>query len=268
MFKSLSRKGIFNVIGLVVALTITGGLSSVARAQKHSPVWDSYLSRVSVGKVARDRVELEFQYIKNGGPGRQTHAQFELYLIRAEDEEKILEIASRQELLDKSKTDEPMFLDVLQEQGLVVRVGREVGKRNQPLDPEDTVGGKQRFKPFKDLEEAVSKNVFAFNFRLDTATLISEAAKLSDFKIPEPESEDYIWRRTYPDRVKLMAFVPVNDSKYATHVPESCKGYVDFPWDPQHPFGGNPSPIQFLKVLNYEFTLIELRDQGFRILIH
>ena len=68
--------------------------------------------------------------------------------------------------------------------------------------------------------------------------------------------------------MKLLAFVPVNDCKYATDVPAACREHEDFPWDPKFPYGGNPSPIQLLKPLPYEFELVELRDGGFRVLVH
>jgi hypothetical protein len=83
-----------------------------------------------------------------------------------------------------------------------------------------------------------------------------------------PEPSDTLWRRHYDDRLKLLAFVPVNDCKYATDVPAACRQYDDFPWDPKFPYGGNPSPIQLLKPLPFEFELVELRDGGFRLLVH
>jgi hypothetical protein len=76
----------------------------MASVQKHPPFWESYVSRLWVGKVIRDRIELEVLYIKNEELVNQTHPQYELYLLRAIDEERTLEFANRGDVLDKTKT--------------------------------------------------------------------------------------------------------------------------------------------------------------------
>ncbi len=260
-------------IGCLMGSAVTLGVVdlSLVQAQKHSPVWDSYLSQVSLAKLTRSDLQIDIRYIKNGGPGKQTHAQMDLYLYRAADEGTILEIAGREEGLDKTQTERPMFLDVLLEEGLVVRVGRGVAER-QPSKPdsvagaEDATGGTTTSGPIVTPTAAIEDRSFAYQFDLGAARLIQQATHLRQFLVPEPS--DLLWRRHYNDRLKLLAFVPVNDCKYATDVPAACREYEDFPWDPKFPYGGNPSPIQLLKPLPYEFELVELRDGGFRVLVH
>jgi hypothetical protein len=243
----------------------------MVQAQQHAPVWDSYLSQVSLAKLTRSDLQIDLRYIKNGGPGKQTHAQMDLYLYRAADEAKILEIAGRVEGLDKTQTERPMFLDVLLGEGLVVRVGRGVAERQlsqqrAAAGDEDATGRVARLGPLPAPEAAIQDRSFAYQFDLGAAGLIQQATQLRQFVVPEPS--DTLWRRHYDDRLKLLAFVPVNDCKYATDVPAACRQYDDFPWDPKFPYGGNPSPIQLLKPLPFEFELVELRDGGFRLLVH
>ena len=261
------------LVGCWVASLLTFGVldPGMVQAQKHAPVWDSYLSQVSLAKLTRSDLQIDLRYIKNGGPGKQTHAQMDLYLYRAADEARILEIAGRVEGLDKTQTERPMFLDILLEEGLVVRVGRGVAERQsneqQPAaGDEDATGRVARPAPLPTPEAAIRDRSFAYQFDLGAARLIQQATGLRGFVVPEPS--DLLWRRHYNDRLKLLAFVPVNDCKYATEVPLACREYEDFPWDPKFPYGGNPSPIQLLKPLPYELELVELRDGGFRLLLH
>jgi hypothetical protein len=98
-----------------------------------------------------------------------------------------------------------------------------------------------------------SGNCTDFAFSFDNSKLFKSIGKLKNFDHDSFIDSDH---RYYNDKFKLMVFVPVNDSKYATKIPKKQREFYDF----AH-FGDRQTIIQYFKALPYRFQFKPLDDE-------
>lgn len=227
---------------------------SVTLAQRDAPVWECYLPSINVSCPDRDAdLSIDLVLDKGGGPSNHTEHQMYLLSYLVKDEEEILQISKDIALLDKKAEGESkQFFDVLLKRGLVTIVDTKVAPRHIPRELE----GYEQFTE----AEAKRLNDFDFSFTISKEKLFESVGKLKHFGAHRSGPHGY-----YEDDFKLMVFVPVNDSKYATDVKEGVRGEHDFAngrfLDDAN---GDPlswsTPILYFRPLPYEFELRRLEE--------
>jgi hypothetical protein len=236
---------------------------SAALAQRDAPVWHCFLPSIEVDCPSRTsdlRIDLVFD--KSGGPVEHTEHQMYLLSYLKKNEDEILEVSKDLALLDKKAVgDKKQFFDVLLERGLVAVIETQVAPRHvtRGLGPQDSYNR-------EDMERSGD---FDFSFSITRQKLFESLGKLRNFDANRLRPDD-----CFEDDIKLMVFVPVNDSKYATEVKEGVKGEHDFAnGGGRDDANGNPlawsTPILYFRPLPYEFQLhrlIEGEDAGMLLL--
>ncbi len=158
----------------------------------------------------RSALGLDLLFCRQGGVPE--HREYQMYLLGylEKDEAKILEMAADKSLTDKRKKDSKLLLDVLEEEKLATVLGVQVAKA----------------------EEAKSYPLtFKYSFSLNNNSFFKSIGKLQHFDVRKNFKEAD--RTAYSDQFKLMVFVPVFDSKYATKVskePKERAGYDIAHW--------------------------------------
>jgi len=210
-------------------------LPAIALAQRDAPVWDSYLPRISLFKE-RKTLDFELTFKKNGGPIEQSpECQMVVFAYIEKDELKILEMAVDKNLTTKNQDDEPLLIEKLLKEKLLVQLETKVSKKaetpltNSPKTNRTINGG----------------NCYDFEFSFDNVDLFEKVGSLKNFKHSNAVSAD---SRLSKDKFKLMIFVPVNNSRYATLLPEKQNKFYDF----AH-FMDSETIIQYFKPLPYNF---------------
>lgn len=235
-------------------------LGSVALAQRDAPVWECYLPSINVMHADGDRIDFDLVFKKETGPVEHKEHQMYLLAYLTEDEAEIMKISEDLKLLDK-KSEGKQFFDVLTEEGLVAVIAIQVAPR-QGFAGQDMVGRYSDGSDAGRAKEAFLKlNTFSFQFSATYEDLYREVAKLKHFDANKRGPFGY-----FEDNFKVLAFVPVNDSKYATDVREGVKGENDFANGGfEKDANGDPlsrsTPILYFRPLPYEFELRRL-DEG------
>lgn len=189
-----------------------------AVAQRDSPVWESYLDRLSIHHPVKpeNATSLEFVWHKVGGAHEHKAHQVYLLAYLQENETEIMKLAKNpkwMEANDKKKR-EKKILDVLLEKQLAVVLRSKTAKR-LPRD-------KNRI----DAENLRGSFAFPFDFKLSNQKLFEVMRKLPGFDAKRSWLSGK--RRWYEQQLKFLVFIPVNDSKYADKVARKDKGKYDF----------------------------------------
>ncbi|MEL6898287.1 MAG: hypothetical protein AAFP90_19490, partial [Planctomycetota bacterium] len=177
------------------------------------------------------------------------------YLL--DDEPEILKIASDPKLLDKTKDgDLQLFLDVLLKKGLVIPVETKVAKRRGFAGQDNLGKYADGSKAGRNKADFLKLNAFPFSFSPTYVELFNSVSKLKKFRNedPPPDTNGY-----YKRRFKMLAYVPVNDCRYATQVHADVRGKSDFGLDEYH---GGKTPILYCRPLPYEFQFRRDSDVG------
>ncbi len=240
---------------------------STAWAQRDPPVWECYLPSITITHAEKSKLALDLVLKKETGPVE--HREHQMYLIGylKEDEAEILKISSDVSLLNKSKKkDERLFLDALIEKELVTVIDTQVGKR-QSFAGQD-VSGKYAdgSSAGRNRADFLKLNTFPFSFEVKKSDLFDAIAKLKHFQPDKVDTFGY-----FKSKFKLLAFVPVNDCKYATKVAEGIRGKHDFPhFDDRVDAEGQAlfwsTPILYFRPLPYEFQF--RKDKGDAVLVY
>ena len=223
---------------------------SLAWAQRDPPLTECYLPSITLRHAAGERLSLDLVFKKETGPSKHREHQMYLLAYLLDDEKRVLEVASDPKLLDKNKgRDSALFLDVLLEERLVTIVESKVAIR-QGFGAQDASGRyADGSKAGKDAAKFLKLNTFAFSFTPTYKDLFNKISKLKNFVNEDPPDPDQ--SGIYERRFKLLAFVPVNDCKYATKVRDGIRGKNDFGLDE---YGLGKTPILYCRPLPYEFT--------------
>ena len=216
-------------------------------AQRDAPVWDSHLGSTSVYKSDKLSLNVDLVYRKTGGPIDHTEHQLELYACLDRDVPAILKIADRKSLLDK-QSKEKQFLDVLLDAKLLTKLESKVAKRSNPRIKDDKLTPEQKWV-----------GAFQYRFQFANQSLFESAGKLSGFD-PKKTQKTTSYE-TFDDKFRIIAFVPVNDSKYSTKVADEVRASPDF----AH-FMDIQTPILYFKPLAQRFQFN--RTPGGEILLY
>ncbi|MEP3479711.1 MAG: hypothetical protein ABJZ55_10725 [Fuerstiella sp.] len=214
-----------------------------AMAQRDPPVWNSYLPRI-VMFDERDTLDFEVTYNKAGGPHEQTHCQMYVLAYLQADEGSIKKLAADPKLTTKAKGDRKLLLDVLQEKKLAVVLESKVA----------ACAEKRPVVSTRSARSVRSGYCTDFEFSFNNGELFQSISKLRNF-----DSDSFVAssNRLYNDKFKLMLFVPVNDSKYATKIPQDQQQLYDF----AH-FVDSETVIQYFKPLPYRYQFVQFKESG------
>lgn len=220
---------------LFFALFAVFSNSAFVFAQRDAPVWDSFLPRIALFDE-RTTLDFEFTFMKNGGPAEQS-PESQVYVLGylEKDESRIWEFAADKKLTTKSKGNEKLLLEVLEEEKLVVQLETKVAKKSEtplvisPQSRRTIVGG----------------NCYDFEFSFNNRMLFETMGKLKHF---DPANFVQSDNKYYDDKFKLMIFVPVNDCKYSTKISQEQREFYDF----AH-FKDSDTILQYFKPLPYRF---------------
>ncbi len=217
---------------------------TVAAAQRDAPVWNSFLPRITMFDE-RTFLDFEVTFMKGGGPGEQS-AQSQMYILGylEKDEPRILQLRADKSVTEKTKDEYKLLLDVLVDDKLATVLELKVAKESEvPV----VISSKSN----RSVRGGVCYD-FAFSF--DNRKLFETISKLKNFDQTSFVDSDH---RYYNDKFKLMIFVPVNDCKYATLIPEKQRNIYDF----AH-FMDFEMIIQYFKPLPYCFQFKPLDEEG------
>lgn len=198
---------------LFVSLCLLVIIGTSAFAQGVPPVRQNYLSPVSVETGKEACLDVRFSYHKDGGLRYHDQRQAQLLIYLKKDEAEILKIARVAEKLDNPKTDLAPFDKLMADRKLIIPLEAKLAKR--------LVGAAE--KPKRRYQFPLDS--FFFNFQLDYDTLLTTLKKLDHF-----DKQNVIKNRdttTYRDEFGLIVFVPLNNSRYATLVPQRLRKLSD-----------------------------------------
>jgi hypothetical protein len=227
-----------------------------ALAQRDAPVWETYLPQVSIYHdtlEGKNALTVDFLFKKNGGPIEHREHQAYVFAYLKKDEEQILKLAADAALISKPISGTPRLLESLTGKKLVVMLDSQAVKLNAPN------GRLPRFPDAAGIPRPSGANSivdfsFPFRFTFPDETLFQAMSKLGNFQIKDAQE---IGKTTYySDTLKLLVFIPVNNSGYANKVsPEMQKAY-DFA------HGMNSSTvILYFRPLPYELEFSKYEDR-------
>jgi hypothetical protein len=229
---------------LLFALVAVLSHSTTTLAQRDAPVWHSYLPRIALFHE-RTKLDFEITFMKSGGPVEQSpECQVYVFAYLEKNESKILEFAADKKLITKAKGDEKLLVDELIREDLVVQLETKTAKK---LETPLVISPKSR-------RTIYGGNCYDFEFSFDNSNLFKKISNLKNFDHSSFVDSDH---RYYNDKFKLMIFVPVNDCKYATLIPEGQRKFYDF----AH-FGDDETIIQYFKPLPYRFQFKPLDKEN------
>jgi hypothetical protein len=193
---------------LLVCLLLNLSLP-VANAQRDAPVSNSFLAGMSVYRRSISDVCIDLLFEKDGGPHEHTEHQMYLIAYLEKDEDQILKLASDRSLLNKRERNKKMLLDVLREKRLIAVLDSKVADR----------------MVYHHGKATWPSNTFPFHFSLSNKDLFEAVNTLANFDPQNVVQSDAAYFR---DRLKLLVFVPVNDSKYADKISPEIRAHGDF----------------------------------------
>jgi len=219
-------------------LTLLFISSAVVLAQRDAPVWESHLTKISVYHNSRTSSTVELDYKKEGG--HYVHNVHQLYLLvyLKKDEGEIMKLAANKKRLNKK-----LLLDVLIEKKLV-KVLETKATKVQPNNVDN--------------QHDRRNHVYSFEFALKHKTLFETIRTLANF---DPDNVVVYGTKKdlhrYEDKFKLLAYVPVNTSPYATKIPMSLRKMYDFTnnMNPQGHYFRQLPYVLYLKKAKEDFLL-------------
>jgi hypothetical protein len=195
-----------------------------AFGQRDSPVWESYLPKISIyhdDLNSRPALTIDFLFKKNGGPYEHKEHQAYVLVYLKKDEEEILKLATDPQLVNKKNEKTKLFLDLLVEKKLVVSLDSQVAKIGSTPRFPDVKGN-----PTRTGADAIDQFSFAYKFTFTYDTLFQSVQKLGHFNA---QNVNVVGSSTwFDDKFKLIVFVPVNDSLHATKVSPKIREAYDF----------------------------------------
>ncbi len=218
--------------------------ASTSFAQRDAAVSNSFLPRISMFNE-RTTLDFEVTFMKGGGPHEQSaHSQMYVFGYLEKDEPQILQLAADKTLTTKSKDEKRLLLDVLIDEKLIAHLGTKVAKES----------GLPVMMNSKSNRTLRGGSCYDFEFSFNNKSLFETVGKLKNFDQASFVESDH---RYYNDKFKLLIFVPVNDCKYATEIPEEQRAFYDF----AH-FMDRETIIQYFKPLPYRFQFKPLDEEG------
>ena len=245
-------------------------LSNPAFAQQDPPVWESYLSRLTVYHERDDSLTVDLLFKKEGGPVKHTQQQMYILIYLTMDEAKIHELATNPALLDKRDPDKPMLIDVLLEKKLIAILDSKVGDFSSKA-AQDAIGSYGLESDDLHSVASLRLNTIPYKFTFSNKSLFEAASKLGNFDASKTLESSSLW---FEDMFKLIAFVPVNDCKYADKITPERNQKYDFANLPSNKgisgdeFLCDRTPLLYFKSLPYEFQFVKGKGDRYMIYIN
>jgi hypothetical protein len=218
---------------------------SIAFAQRDPPLLECYLPVIIATHLDGNKIGIDLVLKKETGPTE--HREHQIYLLGylLEKEGEVLKICAEDELLNKRKGGESkLFLDVLLEKQLVVSIDTKIAPRSGFAGQDVKGNYADGTKVGREKTDFLRINTFEYSFSIPYDQLYEKVSSLKDFG-----SKKTRWGM-YESKFKILAFVPVNDCKYAKDVRDGVRGENDVG---RH---GNPlTPILYCRPLPYEFQI-------------
>lgn len=247
------------IVGCVFALQFT-----IAAASAQWPsVHESYLANSTIYHSKNESLTCELTYKITGG--LNVHKQRQLYILiyMRKDEDEIMKIATTPDYLVKGSQAGPQFLDVLLEKKLVANLDSKVATMLDRREAKDERGNPLSNDVVHEGKFSLSFHSFSYSFSFSQSQILESLSKLPSF---EKGKIDDANPYHYGDEFGLLAFVPVNDSKYAEKVSASNgRGEWDYAKANKkikmgEPGGSQVTPILYLRSLNYELGFKKYDD--------
>jgi hypothetical protein len=248
----------------MVCVSILIGIACVSPVfgQRDAPVWEAYLPSVSIyhdDSNNHDALTINLLFKKNGGPYQHTQHQAYVLVYLKKDEEQIMKLAGDSQLVRKRIEKAKQLVDLLIERKLVISLESQVAKLNSPngRTPRfaDVSGNPKPIGP-----QTLAEFSFPFKFTFTYETLWSSVRKLGNFNSEDVIDSAATW---FNDKFKLMLFIPVNDSPYATKVSSELRKADDFAWSMDF-----ETSLLYFRPLPYEFTFARYRENKLLLYIH
>jgi hypothetical protein len=156
--------------------------SSCAHAQRDPPVWESYVASTTITHDADFTLDLDLLFKKEGGPYKHTEHQMYLIAYLKQDEQEVLRLAADKSLLDKTKSDTKMFLDVLKERQIATILATQAGER-AAYAAQDNSGKYGDGSNANRGKASLKINTFPFEFSIKNQAVFDSIAKLKNFDL-------------------------------------------------------------------------------------
>jgi hypothetical protein len=188
--------------------------TSLAWAQRDAPLLECYLPLIAVRHAEGERLWFELVLKKETGP--HEHKEHQMYLLAylLDDEKEVLEIAADPALLEnEGDADARLFLDVLLEKRLVTILETKVAEREGFAALDNARKYADGSGLARDKESFLKINTFAFSFSPTYHELFENVSQLKNFSNENPQRFG-----EFAGKFKMLVYVPVNSSKYASKV--------------------------------------------------
>lgn len=227
----------FIVVTIMIAIVLN--VPSTVIAQRDAPVWNCYLSPISISDD-HPNMEVRFVLHKDGGPHEHFEHQCYLLVYLKENEDVIRQRVQDSHFIDKANQERQSFLKKLEQQKLIARVGTQVAK-NIPDDQRESCG-------------CISGKCFRYKFTINVSQLFEKLDVNLGF---DPAQSKVSGNSTWFDqRLGMIVFVPTNDSPLANEVARELQQTHDFAhlmdWD---------TSILYFKPLPYEFQYRRIKGK-------
>ena len=206
--------------------------SNAAQAQRDAPVWNCYLSPITVS--AEDpNLSISFVLHKDGGPHEHIEQQGYVLLYLKAEERVILDAIRDADYVNKATQAKKAFLNDLTERKLCAKLETKVSKKISDDDREEMA----RDSGYR----------FPFEFQFDTEKLYQHLK--SNTKFDETNTTISGKSTWYKEKFGLIVFAPVNDSIYADQISDKLTQTDDFA-----NVMNTETSILYFKPLPYEFS--------------
>ena len=233
--------------------------ASLAWAQRDAPLLECYLPSIAVRHAEGDRLSLELVLKKETGP--HEHKEHQMYLLAylLDDEKEVLKIVSDAALLEnEGGADALLFLDVLLEKGLVTILETKVAERGAFAAMDNARKYADGSGLARDKESFLKINTFAFSFSPTYHELFEKVSQLNSFSNENPQRFG-----EFASKFKMLVYVPVNNSKYASKVRDEIRSKGDLVVGE---YVANKTVTLYCRPLPYEFVFG--RDRNERTVIY
>jgi hypothetical protein len=223
-----------------------------ALAQRDAPVWECYLPKIEIYHEDDSKLSIDLLFKKNGGPYEHIEHQCYILAYLVGDEAEIMKLAADKELIKKKENKTPL-IDVLVEKKLVTILESKAVKLKSPD------GLTQKFpdvtgNPAQNSKSKIDHYTFPFQFTFKYQALFDARKQLGNFKKDDANQLDnQIW---YKSNIKLLVFVPVNDTKYSDKVSADIRDKHDFAYSMN-----TETILLYFKPLSYEISFKKYDDK-------
>lgn len=237
--------------------------SQTVFAQRDPPSAECNLACITVFHKDPHTISVDLLFKKTGGPHEHFERQMYILAYLKSDEAEIMKLASDPSLLDKNAPDKKMVLDVLLEKKFVAILETKAVIRNNydPVMYRDVIVQKPGKNADNDEKANLEWQTYPFKFTFTNEELFKTINQLANFHADNVVNSDDVY---FNEKFCFLAFVPVNDSKYASKIPAEMRKSLDFAGLP----GNYKTPLLYFRPLPYELQFAKTRLGEIKIYIN